>query len=149
MTIAAQAALVVGLFITAAAFVYLVARSAPWWRAARVLRWLAFALTLGIAITLSVHSLSDPGGDLSALIALLAVPLFIALLPLISDLAQRAVGTMTTAAAAIMLGWGLLLGLGAGFYYVFPALILGAAAVASIRSRRTAPRGDADYPKTH
>lgn len=145
MTIAAQAALVVGLFIVATGFVYLHARSAPWRRGARVLRWLAFALTLGIAITLSVHSLSEPGGDLSALVALSAVPLFIALLPLISDVAQRAVGTVTTVAAVVMLSWGLILGLGDGFYYVYPALVLGAAAVASIRPRHTALRGNEDH----
>ncbi len=49
MTIAAATALVVGLFIAAAAFVYLYAR-APWRMVARLLRWLALACTLGIAV---------------------------------------------------------------------------------------------------
>lgn len=150
MTIAAQTALVVAVFIAAAGLVYLLARSAPWRMAARVLRWTAFAATLGIAIVLSVPVLSEPGGDLvSGFIVLLAVPLFIALLPLISDAAQRSVRTVTTVAAVLMLGWGLVLGLGAGFYYVYPAMFLGGAAVASILPRHAARGENVDHTKRH
>ncbi|WFE43522.1 hypothetical protein [Verrucosispora sp. WMMD1129] len=47
-----------------------------------------------------------------------------------------------TLAAIVMLAWGLLLGLGDGVYFVIPALILGAAAVASITPRRGIPASD-------
>ena len=113
----------------------------------RALRWLAVAATVAIVVALLPDTLSENGG---ATVYLLGVPLAAAAAVAVADLTGRAVGTLTTVAALVMLVWGLLLGLGPGVWYVLPALVLGLAALAGGRPRgrraedvRISSRGDA------
>ncbi|MFI7552783.1 hypothetical protein ACIBQ2_23895 [Micromonospora sediminimaris] len=124
------------LFIAVAALVHLGRRRATPYALGRSLRLLALGVTLGIAIAVLPATVSDSG---AAAGYLLGVPTVVALLPLGADLVGRVVGIATTLAAIVMLAWGLLLGLGDGGYFVIPALILGAAVVASITPRRGMP----------
>ena len=127
---------VLALFVAAAVFIYLGRRRTTPHSVGRTLRLLAFAATLGIAIALLPVTVSDSGASASYL---LGVPMVAALLPLVADLTGRAVGITTALGALVMLSWGLILGLGNGVYFVLPALLLGAAAVASIVPRRGTP----------
>jgi predicted secreted protein len=126
---------VLALFLAAAAFVYL-GRHGPTPRVVgRVLRMLAFAVTVGIVVALLPFTVDDSGAAASYL---LGVPLVAAASALVADFANRAVGITTVVAALVMLVWGLILGLGIGLWFIIPALILGIAAVASMSSRRAA-----------
>ncbi|GIJ31556.1 hypothetical protein [Micromonospora sediminimaris] len=127
------------LFIAVAALVHLGRRRATPYALGRSLRLLALGVTLGLAVAMLPATVSDSG---AATGYLLGVPTVVALLPLGAELAGRLVGVATTLAAIVMLAWGLLLGLGDGVYFVIPALILGAAAVASITPRRGIPASD-------
>jgi hypothetical protein len=133
MTVAAVVGAVLVLFIAAVAIVYLSPRRATSGALGRSLRLLALGVTLGIVVAVLPDILSDSG---AAAGYLLGVPTVAALLPLAADLAGRVVGVTTVLAAMVMFAWGLLLGLGDGVYFVVPALVLGAAAVASITPRR-------------
>jgi predicted histidine transporter YuiF (NhaC family) len=104
-----------------------------------MLRLLAFAATVGIVIALLPSTVTDSGASAGYL---LGVPVVAAVGPLVADLAGRAVGITTTVGALVMLVWGLLLGLGIGFWFIIPALLLGMAAVAGISSRRAAVPGN-------
>lgn len=98
----------------------------------RALRSIAVAVTVGIAIALFPTMSADSG---SATAYLLGVPLAAAAAVVVADLTGRAVGVASTIAALTMLAWGLVLGLGPGVYFVLPALVLGIAALASVRPR--------------
>jgi hypothetical protein len=142
MSIATIVGGALALFVAVAGFVYLGRRRPVPHAVGSTLRLLAFAGTLGLAIALLPFTVSDSGAAASYL---LGVPVVAALLPLVADLASRAVGITTALGAFVMLVWGLLLGLGDGFYFVFSALFLAAAAVASIIPRRGTPgRGRED-----
>lgn len=130
---------VLALFVAVTAFVHLGRRRTAPRVVGRALRLLAFATTLGTATSLLPVTVADSGAATSYL---LGVPLAAALLPLVADLTGRAVGVATALGALVMLCWGLLLGLGDGVYFVIPALLLGAAAVASIVPRRGSPARD-------
>ncbi|QFZ21113.1 hypothetical protein [Saccharothrix syringae] len=134
MTIGTLTGLCVALFIAAAALFHQFGRSATGPRVGRVLRWLAFAGTVGIAVAALPEALADS----SVVVALLAVPVVLGLLVVVADAAGRAVGPVTAIAAALMLGWGVFLAMAFTPYFVFPALVLGVAAVASVRPRRVA-----------
>lgn len=142
MNVAAIVGGVLALFVIVAALLYLSRRRGAPQALGRSLRLVALGLTLGIVVALLPDTVSDNG---SATGYLLGVPVVAALLPLAADLTGRAVGATTALCALVMLAWGLLLGLGDGVYVVVPALVLGAAAIASITSRRGLPvreRGD-------
>ncbi|BCL15980.1 hypothetical protein [Micromonospora sagamiensis] len=139
MTIAAIVGGVVALFVAVAALMYLSRHRAAPQAVGRVLRLLAFAATIGIAAALLPFTVSDSGASASYL---LGVPVVAAACPLVADLVGRAVAVTTTIGALVMLAWGLLLGLGIGLWFLLPALLLGAAVVASIPSRRTAVTGN-------
>ncbi len=57
--------------------------------------------------------------------------------PLVFDMTGRATAGVTAVCAALMLGWGVVLGRGSGFFYLAPALLLGVAAAASVRPGAT------------
>ena len=124
---------VLALFIAAAAFVYWSKNAAAPDVVGRVLRLLAFAATVGIAIALLPFTVEDSG---AAATYLLGVPVVAAVSALIADLTRRAVAITTTIAALVTLAWGLLLGLGIGLWFVLAALLLAIAAIATISSRR-------------
>ncbi|SCL19717.1 hypothetical protein [Micromonospora inyonensis] len=139
MTIAAIVGGVLALFIAVAALMYLSRHRAAPRAVGRVLRLLAFAATIGIAAALLPFTVSDSGASASYL---LGVPVVAAACPLVADLVGHAVAVTTTAGALVMLAWGLLLGLGIGLWFLLPALLLGAAVLASIPSRRAAVTGN-------
>jgi hypothetical protein len=120
------------LFIIAAALVNLRKKGATPGAAGRMLRLLAFAVTVAMVVALSPFTIADSG---TAAIYLLGVPVVAAVGPLVADRARRAVGITTTVAALVMLTWGLILGLGIGLWFVVPALLLAMAAVATASSR--------------
>lgn len=132
MTVAGTVGGVVALFVAVAAFRYLSRRRAAPDAAGRVLRLLAFAATVGIATALLPSTVADSGASAGYL---LGVPVVAAAGPLVADLTGRLVGISTTVGALVMLLWGLLLGLGIGFWFILPALLLGLAAVSRIGGR--------------
>ncbi|XTZ14673.1 hypothetical protein ACQSSU_24850 [Micromonospora echinospora] len=139
MTVATTVGAVLALLLAVAAFMHLSRHRAAPDAVGRLLRLLAFAATTGTAVALSPFTVADSG---AAAGYLLGVPVGVAVLPLVADLAGRAVGITTTVGALVMLFWALLLGLGIGGWFLLPALLLGAAAVAGISSRGTAVAGD-------
>ncbi|MEU4569044.1 hypothetical protein [Micromonospora sp. NPDC023956] len=139
MTVATTVGAVLALFIALAAFRHLSRHRAVPDVVGRVLRLLAFAATTGIAVALLPSTVADSGASTGYL---LGVPVVAAVGPLVADLAGRAVGVTTVVGALVMLVWGLVLGLGIGFWFILPALLLGAAAVAGISSRRATATGD-------
>lgn len=145
MTIAAMTGLCTALFVAAAAYSYFRGRSTPAPLAGRVLRWLAFAGTLGITVATLPTALDD--SDVVPL--LLTVPALAGLLAVVADAAGKAVGTVTAAAALLTLGWGVFLAMFLTPYFVFPALVLGAAAITSIRPRRPHAVGNARRAVNH
>ncbi|MEV0158225.1 hypothetical protein AB0H57_31675 [Micromonospora sp. NPDC050686] len=144
MNLAVIVGVVLALFVTVAAILYLSRRRATPHALGRSLRLVALGVALGIAVALLPDTVSDSG---AATGYLLGVPIVAAVLPLVADLAGRAVAATTALGALVMLAWGLLLGLGDGIYFVIPALVLGAAAVASIAPRRgMSARNHSDRP---
>lgn len=121
-----------GLLILAAVIISLNGKWNTPGTAGRALRWFAIAATVAISVALLPGTLSDSGG---ATVYLLGVPLVAAAAVVAADVTGRAVGVVTTVAAVVMLVWGLLLGLGYGIYFVLPALVLGLAALATLRPR--------------
>ncbi|GAA3463757.1 hypothetical protein ACFFSW_31390 [Saccharothrix longispora] len=126
------------LLLTAAALVRLRGRWSVPGTSGRALRWVAVAVTVGIAVALFPVVWSDSGG---ATAYLLGLPLVVAAAVVAADLTGRAVGVVTAVAALVMLVWALVLGLGPGVYFALPALILGLAALASVRPRHQAVSG--------
>jgi hypothetical protein len=126
---------VLALFLAATAFVYLGRHGTTPRVVGRVLRLLAFAVTVGIVAALLPFTVEDSG---AAAGYLLGVPVAAAVGALVADFAQIAVGTATVVAALVMLAWALILGLGIGLWFTLPALILGTAAIATMSSRRAA-----------
>ncbi len=133
MNIATIVGGVVALFIAAAALMGFSRNRAAPDAVGRVLRLLAVAATVGIAIALLPFTVEDSGGAAGYL---LGVPVVAAVVPLLADLAGRAVTVTTALGALVMLAWGLLLGLGIGLWFAIPALLLGVAAIAGVSSRR-------------
>ncbi|MFC6087829.1 hypothetical protein [Saccharothrix lopnurensis] len=131
MSIGALTGICIALFVAAAAFFRLRGRPTTGTPVGRVLRWLAFAGTVGTTVAALPLALSDS----AVVLLLLAVPLVPAALVVVSDATGRLVGTTTAAAALLMLLWGVFLASFLTPYFVFPALLLGAAALASIRPR--------------
>jgi len=125
----------VALFIIVAAFVYMRSHRATPGVLGRVLRLVALAATAGIAIALLPFTVDDSG---AAAGYLLGVPVVVAVVVVVADLTGRAVGVTTAAGALVMLAWGLYLGLGIGPWFLIPAFLLGAAAIATVPSRRAA-----------
>ncbi|GAB2968555.1 hypothetical protein [Saccharothrix stipae] len=130
--IAVIAGACLALFVVVAAFVRLRGRWAVPGTVGRVLRWTGVAATVGIAVALLPVTSAD-GGSVTAY--LLGVPLVAAVAVVVADLTGRAVGFVTTVAALVLAAWGLVLGLGPGFYFVLPALVFGIAALTSVRPR--------------
>ena len=64
-------------------------------------------------------------------LVLVGIPLVCCLAALAADVGERAIRATTWTCAIIMLMWGLLTALGTGFYFLGPALIMLAAAIAS------------------
>ncbi len=106
-------------------------------RSATVLRWLTLALTVVLAAVLAPDAVSDASWFAAVL---LGVPVVLAVLPVLVDVTGRRAGPVTAVCAALMLGWGLLLGLGPGLYFVLPGLLLGVAAAASTGAGRAGSR---------
>ncbi len=131
MTIATITGTGVALFIVAAVFVRLRGRPTPGSALGRTLRWVALAAAVGIAVA-ALPAALDGGGIVPYL---LAVPALASLAAVVSDVTGTLVGTTTAAAALLVLGWGVFLASFLTPYFVFPALVLGVAAIASIRPR--------------
>ncbi|BCJ77968.1 hypothetical protein CS0771_75120 [Catellatospora sp. IY07-71] len=132
------AGVTVALFLGAAALRHFSRHRAAPDAVGRVLRLLAAAAAVGIAVALLPFTIEDSG---AAAGYLLGVPVVAALCPLLADLAGRAVGVTTAAGALVLLGWSLLLGLGIGLWFAVPAVLLAVAAVAGVPARRAAGPG--------
>lgn len=104
---------------------------------ATVLRWVALALTAVLCAVLAPDAVSDAGWFTAVLFG---VPAALAVVPVLAEVLGRGVAPATTVSAVLMLGWGLLLGLGLGVYFVLPAILLGVAAVVSAGTGRAAAR---------
>lgn len=130
--IAAITGIILGLLILVAVVVRLNGRWSAPGTVGRAMRWFAVAATVAIAVAVLPGSLSDSGG---ATVYLLGVPLLAAAAVAVADVTGRAVGTVTAVAALAMLVWGLLFGLGYEGYFLFPALILVVAVLASVGPR--------------
>ena len=85
-------------------------------------RWAVLGLTVVIAAALTPYTVEDNG---SAAVYLLGVPVVLAAIPVLADLAGVGVRAATAIAAVAMLAWGLILGLGIGGWFLIPALLLG------------------------
>jgi hypothetical protein len=145
MTIGTLIGVVLALFTTAAAILHLRGRSTPRPTAGRVLRLLAAAATVGIAILALPASLND--GAFAA--SLVLAPVLPAAAAVVADVTGKAVGTTTTIAAILMLGWGVFLASFQTPLFVFPALLLGVAALLSIRPvTRRETNGDSRHSVT-
>lgn len=101
--------------------------------AGSALRWVALVLAVGIAALLLPAALSDSGAFGYVLVGL---PVLAALFPLLAQHVGRLVPLVSAMGAAVMLCWGLLLGLGLGLYFVLPAVMLGLAAAVTPVERR-------------
>lgn len=131
MSVATITGICIALFIAVGAYFYLRGRSAPTPLVGRVLRWFAFAVTVAVAVAALPAALDDS----SSVPYLLAVPVLAALLAVIADVTGRAVTILTSAAALAMLAVGLFFAMFLTPYFLVPALVLGLAAIASIRPR--------------
>lgn len=131
MNIATITGVGTAVFIAAAASFYLRGRSAPPPVLGRALRWLAFAA----AVVTAIAALPDALDDSSSVPYLLAVPVLVALLPVVADVTGRAVGILTGVAALVMLAIGLFFAMFSTPYFLVSALVLGVAAIATIRPR--------------
>ncbi|GAA1296950.1 hypothetical protein [Saccharothrix xinjiangensis] len=131
MSIGVVAGICVALFVAAGAFAHLRGRSTPGSPVGQALRWLVLAGAVGIAVA----ALPDALADSPVVPSLLAPPVLLALLALIAGGYGKAVVATSSAAALLMLLWGVFLASFLTPYFVFPALALGVAAVASIRPR--------------
>lgn len=105
-------------------------------RVPRLGRLLAFVVTVFIVGALMPLAIEDSGG---AAVYLLGVPLLAAILPLASELSGYGERVTTFVAAVVMSGWGLLLGLGFGAWFLIPAFILGVTAAIFSSKNGTAP----------
>ncbi len=90
----------------------------------RLLRVLALACVLVISAVIAPAF----KGGWGFFLILAAIPLACCLGALVADLTGRGVALSTTVAALVLLLWSLLTGLGMGFYFLLPAVLLGAAA---------------------
>ncbi|MGM1062499.1 hypothetical protein [Saccharothrix sp. Mg75] len=133
---------VLALFVAAAVVLYLRGRAAPAPAVGRVLRWVALAGAVGVALAALPVAVRDGGGAVPYLL----VPVPACALAVVADAVGRFVVTTTAAAALLVLGWGVFLAMFITPYFVFPALVLGAAAIASVRPRRERAVRDGAHP---
>ncbi|MGV9214967.1 hypothetical protein ACTFTM_24150 [Micromonospora sp. RB23] len=96
--------------------------------ARRVLRWSALTITVLVAAALTPFTVDDSGPAASYL---LGVPVVAALLPALAQRFGRLGGVVDLAAALVIGGWGLLLGLGIGGAFLPAAVLLVASAFAT------------------
>lgn len=141
MSTASLAVLVlVGLVtVAAAAGVYRRSRATTIW-VPRTARVLALGASTAIAVAVLPVAWSDSG---TFALVLIGVPLGCCLVALASDVLDRWAALTTTLAAALALVWSLLTGLGLGFYFVLPAVLLAVGAATSwqtLRPGRGSPR---------
>lgn len=94
---------------------------------ASALRWLAGAVTVGLAISFFPTAWDDSGAFAFVLVG---VPVLAAALALSAVPAGRATA-LTWIAAVVMLGWSLITALGLGIYFLVPSLLLFLAAAMS------------------
>ncbi|MFG3642642.1 hypothetical protein ACGF3C_20510 [Micromonospora sp. NPDC047762] len=85
-----------------------------------VLRWSALAITVLVAAVLVPFTVNDSG---AAAGYLLGIPVVAALLPVLAQQTGRLTIVADLAAALVLTGWGLLLGLGIGVAFL-PGVIL-------------------------
>jgi hypothetical protein len=125
--------------IAGLADVYRRSRAASIWvpRAARVL---ALGLAAGITVIVWPRAWADSG---AFALVLLGVPVGCCLVALCADLIGWRTALVTTLAAVVALVWSLLTGLGLGFYFLLPAVLLAIAAATSWQIRRS-PRHTSD-----
>ena len=97
---------------------------------ARALRWLALAAVVVAAAFLAASTWEDSG---TFAILALGLPLLLCLAPLLVP--SRLVAPVTWGAAAALLAWSVLLGLGIGLHFL-PAALLQVAAAAAEPGRR-------------
>ncbi|MGW5555839.1 hypothetical protein ACWER9_01260 [Micromonospora sp. NPDC003944] len=97
-----------------------------------VLRWSALAITVLVAAALIPFTVADSG---AAAGYLLGVPVVAASLPVLAQRAGRLTLVADLAAALVLTGWGLLLGLGIGVAFL-PAVILLIASAVGTRAPR-------------
>lgn len=112
------------------------------------LRWTSAALTLGLTALLVPAAWRDLG-RLEALFTL-TIPVLCVLAAVVTDVIKRGQAVVTTLAAAAMVLWSLLHGLGPVFLYLLPGLIMIAAATASWVQPRpaTASSGEAGQARS-
>ncbi|WP_266243962.1 hypothetical protein [Micromonospora lupini] len=97
-----------------------------------VLRWSALAITVLVAAALTPYTVDDSG---AAAGYLLGVPVVAAVLPVLAQRIGRLSLVVDLAAALVITGWGLLLGLGIGGAFL-PAVVLLVASAVSTRAPR-------------
>lgn len=90
-----------------------------------VLRWSALAITVLVAALLTPFTVDDSGAAASYL---LGVPVVAAMVPVLAQRVGRPAVVADLAAALVLIGWGLLLGLGIGGAFVPAAVLLIASA---------------------
>jgi hypothetical protein len=93
---------------------------------------------IALAVTLAVAGILLPAAWREGGLVVLVVPVAGAVAAVAADLLGRGQAITTTLAAALMLFWSLLTGLGPGFFFLIPAMFLVAAATASWYGRRPA-----------
>ena len=102
-------------------------------RAARALRLLAVAVTVAVGAALVAPAWRDSG---AFALVLVGVPVAAAVVVLGAELAARSATAATWVAAAVMLVWSLLTGLGLGLHFLGPSVLMALAAVVSTPGRR-------------
>ena len=125
--------LAVGALVVSAALAYGGRRPDSRNRVAPALRFVAVAVTAGVAVALFVPAWRDSG---SFAFALVGVPVASAGLVLGIGLAGRPTALAAWIAAAVMLAWSLVTSLGLGAYFLGPSVLMMVAAVASTPGRR-------------
>jgi hypothetical protein len=100
----------------------------------RALRRAGLVLTALVAAVLTPSTVEDSG---VAAAYLLGVPVAGAAIPLLAELRDSAVTLADAVGAAVVTGWGLLLALGIGMFFLPGGFLLLAAMIARIAARRS------------
>lgn len=131
MSVAVATSMALGLLIVLAAIMWRFGRQGngpgP---VARVLRWMTFAVTVGMAIAVFPAAWDDTG---TFAVVLVGVPVLAVASAVVAHLTGRAVIVVSWVAAAVMLAWSLITALGLGFYFVAPSLLMTLVAAMSTR----------------
>ncbi|MEU5670056.1 hypothetical protein ABZ749_06710 [Micromonospora sp. NPDC047753] len=101
-----------------------------------VLRWSALAITVLVAAVLVPFTVNDSG---AAAGYLLGIPVVAALLPVLAQQTGRLTIVADLAAALVLTGWGLLLGLGIGVAFLPGVILLIASAAGTWAPRPSTP----------